>query len=276
MLGALIIVFREVIEAGLIVGIVLAATRGVADRGLWVTIGIAGGVVGASIVAMFAGVISDAFQGSGQELFNASVLGVAVIMLMWHNAWMARHGREIADEMRRVGAAVSEGAKPLTALAVVVGLAVLREGSEVVLFLYGILASGTTVSAALIGGVLGIVAGAAFTALTYLGLLAIPNRHIFSVTSWLIALLAAGMAAQSVHFLNNAGVVVALDKTVWDTSWLLSENSILGRMLHALIGYTEQPTQMQLLVYILTLVAMYLLMRFARYSPAKRLPAAAE
>jgi high-affinity iron transporter len=276
MLGALIIVFREVIEAGLIVGIVLAATRGVPERGWWVTIGVAGGVIGASIVAMFAGVISDAFQGSGQELFNASVLGVAVIMLMWHNAWMARHGREIADEMRRVGTAVSEGAKPLTALAVVVGLAVLREGSEVVLFLYGILASGTTVSAALIGGVLGIVAGAAFSALTYLGLLAIPNRHIFSVTSWLIALLAAGMAAQSVHFLHNAGAVVALDKTVWDTSWLLSESSIFGRMLHALIGYTEQPTQMQLLVYVLTLVAMYLLMRFARYSPAKRLPAAAE
>jgi high-affinity iron transporter len=276
MLGALIIVFREVIEAGLIVGIVLAATRGVPERGWWVTIGVAGGVIGASIVAMFAGVISDAFQGSGQELFNASVLGVAVIMLMWHNAWMARHGREIADEMRRVGTAVSEGAKPLTALAVVVGLAVLREGSEVVLFLYGILASGTTVSAALIGGVLGIVAGAAFTALTYLGLLAIPNRHIFSVTSWLIALLAAGMAAQSVHFLNNAGVVVALDKTVWNTSWLLSENSIFGRMLHALIGYTEQPTQMQLLVYVLTLVAMYLLMRIARYSPPKQVPAAAE
>ena len=116
-------------------------------------------------------------------------------MLMWHNAWMARHGREIADEMRRVGTAVSEGAKPLTALAVVVGLAVLREGSEVVLFLYGILASGTTVSATLLGGVLGIVAGAVFTALTYFGLLAIPSRYIFSVTSWLIALLAAGMTS---------------------------------------------------------------------------------
>ena len=127
-------------------------------------------------------------------------------MLMWHNAWMARHGREIADEMRRVGTAVSEGAKPLTALAVVVGLAVLREGSEVVLFLYGILASGTAVSATLLG-VLGIVAGAVFTALTYFGLLAIPSRYIFSVTSWLIALLTTGMAAQSVHFLNNAGLV---------------------------------------------------------------------
>ena len=276
MLGALIIVFREVIEAGLIVGIVMAATRGVIGRGRWITIGIGGGVLGASIVAMFAGAISDAFQGAGQELFNAGVLGVAVIMLMWHNAWMARHGREIADEMRRVGAAVSEGAKPLTALAIVVGLAVLREGSEVVLFLYGIMASGTSGAALVVGGLLGIAAGAAFTALTYFGLLAIPNRHIFSVTSWLIALLAAGMAAQAMQFLNSAGLVVALDRPLWDTSWLLSEKSIFGRLLHTLIGYIDRPTEMQLIVYIATLFAMFLLMRVARYSPRERVPAAAE
>ena len=275
MLGALIIVFREVIEAGLIVGIVMAATRGVPDRSRWIMIGIGAGVLGAAIVAMFAGAISEAFQGSGQELFNASVLGVAVIMLMWHNAWMARHGREIAAEMRRVGTAVSEGAKPLTALAIVVGLAVLREGSEVVLFLYGIMASGTSGSALVVGGLLGIAAGAAFSALTYLGLLAIPNRYIFSVTSWLIALLAAGMAAQSVQFLNNAGLVVALDHTVWDTSWLLSEGSIFGRMLHALIGYTELPTEMQLVVYVCILIAMFVLMRVAR-APRHSVPAAAE
>jgi high-affinity iron transporter len=276
MLGALIIVFREVIEAGLIVGIVMAATRGVIGRGRWITIGIGGGVLSASIVAVFAGAISDAFQGAGQELFNAGVLGVAVIMLMWHNAWMARHGREIADEMRRVGAAVSEGAKPLTALAIVVGLAVLREGSEVVLFLYGIMASGTSGAALVIGGLLGIAAGAAFTALTYFGLLAIPNRHIFSVTSWLIALLAAGMAAQAIQFLNSAGLVVALDRPLWDTSWLLSEKSIFGRLLHTLIGYIDRPTEMQLIVYIATLFAMFLLMRVARYSPRERVPAAAE
>jgi high-affinity iron transporter len=276
MLGALIIVFREVIEAGLIVGIVMAATRGVAGRGRWINIGIAAGVLGAGVVAVFAGSISQAFEGAGQELFNASILAIAVVMLMWHNAWMARHGREIADNMRDVGTAVSKGAKPLTALAIVVGLAVLREGSEVVLFLYGILASGTSAGALLTGGVLGIVAGAAFTVLTYVGLLAIPNRYIFSVTSWLIALLAAGMAAQSVHFLNNAGLVVALDSTVWDTSWLLSEGSLFGKMLHALIGYTERPTEMQLMVYIATLFAMFLLMRLARSSPSVRVTAAAE
>ncbi len=117
---------------------------------------------------------------------------------------------------------------------------------------------------------LGIAAGAAFTALTYFGLLAIPTRYIFSVTSWLIALLAAGMAAQSVQFLNNAGLVVVLDRTVWDTSWLLSEGSILGRLLHTLIGYTERPTELQLIVYIATLFAMFLLMRVARHSPRGR------
>src|SRR4249920_239094 len=276
MLGALLIVFREVLEAGLIVGIVMAATRGVPGRGRWITIGIACGVLGAGVVAMFAGVISDAFQGSGQELFNATVLGIAVVMLMWHNAWMARHGREIADEMQRVGTAVSEGTKPLTALAVVIGLAVLREGSEVVLFLYGIMASGTTVSSLLTGGLLGIAAGAAFSALTYFGLLAIPNRYIFSVTSWLIALLAAGMAAQAVQFLNNAGWVVALDRTLWDTSWLLSEKSIFARLLHTLVGYIDRPTEMQLIVYVATLLAMFLLMRIARPTPRMRIPAAAE
>jgi high-affinity iron transporter len=276
MLGALIIVFREVIEAGLIVGIVMAATRGVPTRGRWIGFGIAAGVLGAAVVALFAGAISQAFEGAGQELFNASILGIAVVMLMWHNAWMARHGREIAEEMRTIGMAVSEGAKPLTALAVVVGLAVLREGSEVVLFLYGIFASGTSGSALLVGGLLGVVAGAAFTALTYLGLLAIPNRYIFSVTSWLIALLAAGMAAQAVQFLNNAGVVIVLDRTVWDTSWILSEGSLFGKLLHTLIGYTERPTEMQLITYIATLLAMFLLMRIARPAPRQRVASPAE
>ena len=71
-------------------------------------------------------------------------------------------------------------------------------------------------------------------------------------------------------------MVVALDKTVWDRFWLLSEGSIFGRMLHALIGYTERPTEMQLVVYVAILIAMFLLMRIARYSPRRHLPAAAE
>jgi high-affinity iron transporter len=263
MIGALIIVFREVIEAGLIIGIVLAATRGVPGRGSWIGLGVLMGVLGASLVAAFAGIISGSFEGMGQELLNAAVLGAAVLMLMWHNVWMARHGREMAAEMFKVGEDVTTGKRPLTALALVVGLAVLREGSEVVLFLYGIVAGGSSVSELLTGGALGLLAGTAFTGLTYLGLLAIPSRYIFKVTAILIALLAAGMAAQAVQYLNAAGLVTAMGSTMWDTSDWLTQNSILGRILHALMGYNEQPTQLQVAVYIAVLLAMFVLMRVA-------------
>src|ERR1051326_484662 len=102
MLATLLIVFREVIEAGLIVGIVLAATKDVPSRGRWVSYGVAAGVCGAALVAVFAGEISTLFNGSGQEFFNAAILLFAVLMLTWHNVWMAGHGREIARQMKSV------------------------------------------------------------------------------------------------------------------------------------------------------------------------------
>jgi high-affinity iron transporter len=81
------------------------------------------------------------------------------------------------------------------------------------------------------------------------------------------------MAAQSVQFLNNAGFAEVLGRTVWDTSWILSEGSLFGRLLHTLIGYTERPTELQLTVYIGTLFVMGLLMRLARNSPRQRVAA---
>jgi high-affinity iron transporter len=258
-LGAAVIVFREVVEAGLIIGIVLAATRAVPHRGRWVALGVLGGMAGAGVVALFAEGISNAFEGAGQELLNASVLGAAVLMLMWHNAWMARHGREMAAEMLAVGRSVSAGARPMTALAVVVGLAVLREGAEIVLFLYGIVATGTSGSSLLLGGALGVATGAILTALTYYGLLAIPARHIFTVTTVLIALLAAGMAAQAVQFLDAAGIIDVLGSRMWDSSHVLPQDSLLGRLLHTLVGYTDRPTELQLIAYIATLAVMTVL-----------------
>src|SRR3974390_1717578 len=137
MLGAAIIVFREVIEAGLIVGLALAATAGVLGRTKYVVAGIAAGVFGASLLAAFAGSLSNALEGMGQEIFGASILAIAVVMLGWHNVWMAKHGRQRAAELKAAGHAVATGHKTLMALAIVAGIAVLREGSEVVLFLYG-------------------------------------------------------------------------------------------------------------------------------------------
>ena len=267
MLAALIIVFREVFEAGLIIGIVLAVTRSVAHRNQWIGGGVLAGVLAACVVAMFASALSNLFAGMGQELFNAVILCVAVVMLTWHNVWMARHGSELAGELRAAGQAVVEGSKSLLALAVVVGVAVLREGSEVVLFLYGVVAakgdSGWDVAL-----------GAMVCLLTYFGLLRIPARALFATTTVLIALLAAGMAAQAAAFLEKANWLTAMDTIVWDSGWILSDSSFAGRALHTLIGYTDQPTEMQLAVYLAILLVTFVLMRLYG-SPAKATPAPA-
>ena len=279
MLAALLIVFREVIEAGLIIGIVLAAAKSVPGRGRVVALGVLGGLAGACVVAAFAGRLGALFAGSGQEVFQASVLLAAVLMLAWHNIWMASHGRELAADARALGSAVRQGSRPLAALGVVVGIAVLREGSEVVLFLYGIAATGGTSAGGMAaGGALGVAAGAAVAALIYAGLLAVPAGRLLSVTGWLITLLAAGMASQAVAFLQQAGYLDVLSTPVWDTGWLLSEGSIAGRLAHTLVGYAESPNGLQLAVYAAVVLLIVTFAHLVRSGPPRRrhAPLAAE
>jgi len=262
MLASLLIVFREIIEAGLIVGIILAATEGVAGRGLWIAGGVAGGVLGAGLVALFAGALSNALEGVGQEVFTVGILCVAVLMLGWHTIWMARHGREIAAEMNAAGAAVKGGQKSLLAMAIVVAIAVLREGSEVVLFLYGIAVSTNEGPIPLlVGGMLGMLGGGMLSYLLYRGLVIIPMRHLFSVTNTLVALLAAGMAGQAADLLARTDIIPAWGDQLWDSSRLLSEGSMVGRALHALVGYSDRPSGVQVAAYLVTLVLLVSLSR---------------
>ncbi len=265
MLVSMIIVFREAMEAGLIIGIVLAATNGVPRRARWIAGGIGAGTIGAILVALFAASLSDAFAGAGQEVFTASILLFAVAMLTWHVAWMSAHARALANEMRAVGNAVRMGQRSLMALAVVVAVAVLREGAEVVLFLFGI-AAGSSVSALSLGlgGVAGLALAAALSWLLYRGLVAIPLGRLFSVTNGLIALLAAGMAGQAASILHSADLLPGWGEQLWDSSFLLDDQSYVGRSLHALIGYTARPSGIQLCAWAGTLLFLIGLTRLVR------------
>lgn len=257
MLVSLIIVFREAMEAGLIVGIVLAATQGVPGRGRWIAGGIAAGTAGASLVAAFAAALSDAFAGAGQEVFTASILCFAVLMLSWHILWMSHHARTMAVELREVGKAVRLGHRSLFALAAVVAVAVMREGSEVVLFLYGIVVASHTGAVALAtGGVAGLAAACLVSWLLYRGLVVIPLHRLFQVTNGLIALLAAGMAGQAAAVLHGADLLPGWGEQLWDTSFILSDDSFAGRSLHALIGYSARPSGIQLAAYLATLLTL--------------------
>lgn len=261
MLATAIIMFREVLEAALIIAIVLGASRGIEGRGRWVAAGIGLGLLGASIVAILAAEISAAFSGNGQAILDAGILLSAVAMLTWHNVWMSAHSRQLATELSTVGAEVQTGKRPLTALLVITLVAVMREGSEAVLFVWAIAAGGAQNANMVMGGVGGVVVGVLVGLLLYHGLLRIPVRHFFSITSWLILLLASGLAAQAAGFLNQAGLLPALGNSVWNTSDILSQSSLTGQFLHILVGYVARPSGIQLVFYVGTLLTILLLMR---------------
>ena len=251
MIGTALIVFREVLEAALIVGIIGAATRGIEGRTRWIAAGIGLGLVGSLLVAAGAGAISALGEGMGQELFNASILGIAVAMLAWHNIWMSAHGRDLSAQAKQVGSQISTGTKALSVLLVVIAVAVLREGSETVLFLYGIAISGEGSPATmLVGGLAGLAGGIAVGWLLFAGLLRIPLKWFFSATSALVLLLAAGMAAQSARFLIQANVIPSLASPLWDTSAIVSNSSVMGKALQGLLGYDAQPSGMQVAFFV--------------------------
>lgn len=266
MLAAAVIVFREVLEAALIVSVILAATKGLENRLKMIFGGVAAGLIGSGIVAFFTSELSDAFSGFGQEMFHAGIMFTVVALLTWHIVWMQKHGREMVCEMKEVGAAVLSGRKPFFALTLVVTLAVLREGSEVVLFIQGMLASG--VMRDVLGGLaLGLGTGILAGWMLYIGFLKLSLKHLFSTTNMVLMLIAAGMAARGADKLIQAGIIPSLYENVWDSSAILPESSLPGQFLTALIGYIAQPNAMQLLFYAATVAAILLMLRMQKSQP---------
>ena len=276
MLATAIIVFREVLEAALIIGIIAAATRAIPGRNRWLAAGIAVGLAGAGLVALGTERIAELASGVGQEIFNATVLGIAVVMLAWHNLWMSSHGAALAASARGVGGEIRDGRRECSVLLIVVGLAVLREGSETVLFLYGIAASDGGASwSMLAGGLAGIAAGIAVGYAVYAGLLRIPLRWFFTATGILVLFLAAGMASQAARFLIQADVLPSLTAPLWDTSALLPQSSIPGTLLRGLVGYEDRPAGMQIVFFVLVFVVIGAGMRWLNAAPARPLRKAA-
>lgn len=271
MLAAAILVFRESFEAALLIGIIAAATRGVRSRSAYVLGGIVLGVIGACLVASVAGTLAEAFEGLGQELFNALILGIAVCMLAWHNIWMSAHGAELAASARKLSRQVTDGQRELSAVLIAVSIAVLREGSETALFLYGLLTSGeTSIVSVISGGTLGLLGGVAVGVLIYGGIVRLPVRWFFTVTSALILMLAASMASQMARFLAQAGWLPSLGTPLWDSSSILPTESPIGAVMHGLVGYEATPAGIQVTAYAVVLIAILIGMRMTRRTNTPR------
>jgi high-affinity iron transporter len=249
--AAFLITLREGIEAALIVSILLAYLRQLqrTDRFslIWAGTGVA---VAASIVigAVIYGIAGE-FSGEAEEIFEGLVTLAAVGVLTWMIFWMRRQAARVKSELHsRVDSALVDGGIALAGLAF---FAVLREGVETALFLFGAeAATNATRGETIAGGLLGLAVAVVLGYLLYRGGIRLNLRTFFRVTGTLILVVAAGLFAFSVHELQEAGWLPFLTGTAYDVSNTLSDENGLGAFLRALIGYNDDPSWLEVLAWL--------------------------
>lgn len=265
MLGTGIIVFRETLEAALFIGIIAASTNGLDKRTRWLSLGVGLGLFGSLLMASAMESISNWAEGFGTDLVTACILILALAMLAWHCIWVSTHAKDMVKEARTLGSEAASGSSSLWALSVAVGLAVLREGAETVLFVSGLVSGSEESTAAIVLSVAaGLATGALAGGLVYVGLGKIKPQRLFAVTNVLILLLAGNLASQLAKTLNQADWVPYLSETAWDISSVLPNESAPGMLLHGVIGYDANPMQLQLLFYAATVALIYFAIRIVQ------------
>ncbi len=258
MLGTGIIVFRETLEAALFIGIVAASTKGLDKRTRWLSLGVAMGLFGSLLMASAMDSISNWAEGFGTDLVTACILILALAMLAWHCIWVSAHAKDMVKDARSLGSNAASGNSSLWALSVAVGLSVLREGAETVLFVGGLVSGSSESTATIAFSVLaGLASGALAGWLVYAGLGKVKPQRLFAVTNVLILLLAGNIASQLAKTLNQADVLPYLSDNAWDISDVMSNESAPGMLLHGIIGYDANPMQLQLLFYVSTVLVIY-------------------
>lgn len=269
----LFIVWRESVEALLVVGILYTWLRATPEgkRGLpYLWGGVAAGLALAVALALVLLGVSSWLSDEGQEWFQAIMSLAACALVVQMVVWMKKHGRTLKGELES-GARASVANDNWWGLLVLVAIAVAREGSETVVFLYGTVSAGEGGSDMLMLAVAG-VAGFAVALLTFwllqLGGKLITWRRFFFVTEILLLLLAGSLLVGGLDHLISLDVLPTIVDPVWDSSWLLSDSTGIGKVLADFAGYRALPALSSLLLWVAYWIIVWALLRWAGGRPA--------
>ncbi len=253
MVETLLIAWRESLEAALIVGILLTYLSRTGQRAgiVYVWLGTGAAVLAALACGFASNGAASRLDPDTQELLQAGVLFLAVGVLTWMVVWMHRRAGDLGGELRRkADAALATGR--LLGLATIAFVAVFREGVETVLFLWGVLVQRADLSAAsfAVAGLAGVALAMGTAWIFFRGFHRMNLRLFFQVTGVLLLFVAAGLASSGVNKLIGLGYVSPIVPQVWNSSWLVRDDSPLGAVLGALVGYRSRPSLLEVLVYV--------------------------
>ncbi len=239
LLSSVILVLREVLEAALLFSLLMALSRRLTISCRWVFLSLGIGLLGAAIYGFNIDIVSEQFEGVGQELINA-FLQIAIYLALSVIAGLSlahRQGRKAPPLLITV------------LMTLCVALAIVREGSEIMIYLSGFLAVENLRIPVLAGCAIGAAIGVSVGAVFYFLLLNLETGTARMAGAVLLLLVAAGMASQATLLLIQADWLPA-QYPLWDSTWLVSEQSVTGQLLYALVGYEATPTALQVGAYV--------------------------
>lgn len=255
------VIWRESVEALLVIGILNTWLKhqDLAKRGrifLWA--GVAAGLLGAVALGTLFVIFDEAISEDAQQAYQAAMVLIAAALIIQMVFWMRKHGRTLKRELETAleGAAARANWWSVFALA---AIAVAREGTETVVFLFGTLAA--IRSASIAGPVMAVLLGFALALATYyvlqLGSRILSWKIFFRVTEVMLLFLAASLLVTGADYLTNLGLVPRLSGRLWDSSAFLPDGGPVGGLIGALTGYRARPNLLEVLVFGLYWGAMY-------------------
>jgi high-affinity iron transporter len=265
-----VVTLREAFEATLLLGIVYAYLDRVGARAQyhWVTLGGALGLAASVAAGIAVSLLSGPLLDLGPDLVAAGVMFAAVALITWHGWWMRQHARALPGDLQhRLDEA--RATRRLWIVGLIAFTGVFREGAETVLFLWG-LTSQTNVAGwnGVTGGILGVVAAAGLGWAIFRGGRRLSLSRFFTGTSLLLLLVAAGLLGSGIGRLVGLGFLPDTEP-LWDTSWLLRDDSLVGGFLAGLAGYRARPSLLEVIGYVTyLLVAGWLLFGPRRAAPS--------
>jgi high-affinity iron transporter len=220
------------------------------------------GAVSASVFALFVNSISLSFGGLGDEILGASIVLLTAFLISWTVVWMQGYSHKIREDLSKLSNKIKAGAASKLMLVIVVSVTILREGAEIILFVYSISSvENITGNNYLLGLAIGAISGLAIGIIIYKGLMRYTGQYVFLVSTIWLTLIAAGLAAEAAGILTSSGIIEIYNDQLWNSSWLVSDQSAMGKILKVIIGYDARPNGLQLIFYVSTIMLTVVMMK---------------
>lgn len=248
MVAGIIITIREGLEAFLVVAILIGilAKMGQRDKYKYIWMGSAAAIAVSIVLAYIIQMLSIQFEGTSSLAFEIVVASLAITVLTYMVTWMHKQSRYLKQQLeKKVSVAVSNN--QIWALVLLAFVTILREGIETALFLSAV-SSANPGTGLMTGALIGLVIAGIISFLIAKTALRFNLQKFFLITGTFIVVIAGGLAAHVIMAAQELGLKV-LTQIAWDTSWLLPDEALAARLLHAFIGYMAVPTVLQILTY---------------------------